>query len=296
MTASSTPLAEQIAAVARARAELEHAVFPRPAKPIVLAVANQKGGVGKTTSTVNLAVALAQAGMSVIVIDSDPQGNASTALGVEHRSGTPSTYNVLTGEKTLAECLVPCPEADSLQVCPATIDLSGAELELAATTQREFILHRAIGDYLSVNRDVDVMMVDCPPSLGLLTLNALVAADRVVVPIQAEYYALEGLSMLIQTINRIREYLNPRLMIGAIMLTMFDRRTNLSAEVAAELREYFPDLVLETVIPRSVKLSEAPSFGTSIFGHEARGAAAVAYKKAALELAERIAKVDETHG
>lgn len=296
MTASLTPLAEQIAATARARAELEHATFPRPAKPTVLAVANQKGGVGKTTSTVNLAVALAQTGMSVIVIDSDPQGNASTALGVEHRSGTPSTYNVLTGEMTLADCLAPCPEAETLKVCPATIDLSGAELELAATTQREFILHRAIADYLAVHRDVDVIMVDCPPSLGLLTLNALVAADRVVVPIQAEYYALEGLSMLIQTINRIREYLNPRLMIGAIMLTMFDRRTNLSAEVAAELRNYFPELVLETVIPRSVKLSEAPSFGISIFGHEARGAAAVAYKKAALELAERIAKVEEAHG
>ncbi|MDO5728407.1 MAG: AAA family ATPase [Actinomycetaceae bacterium] len=296
MTSSSTPLAEQIAAVARARAELERAVFPRPAKPTVLAVANQKGGVGKTTSAVNLAVALAEAGMSVIVIDSDPQGNASTALGVEHRSGTPSTYDVLTGELTLAECLVQSPQVEMLKVCPATIDLSGAELELAAKTQREFILHQAITDHLAVNRHVDVILVDCPPSLGLLTLNALVSADRVVVPIQAEYYALEGLSMLIQTINRIREYLNPRLTIGAILLTMFDKRTNLSAEVAAELRAYFPDIVLDTVIPRSVKLSEAPSFGTSIFGHDPRGVAAVAYKKAALELAQRIAKVEESNG
>lgn len=293
MTATSAPLADQIAATVRARAELEKAVFPHPRKPRVLAVANQKGGVGKTTSAVNLAVALAKAGLSVLAIDADPQGNASTALGIEHRTGTPSTYDLLTGNKRLVECAQQSPEVEKLLVCPATIDLSGAELELSARTRREFILADAVTEFLAVNRDVEIIIIDCPPSLGLLTLNALVAADHVVVPIQAEYYALEGLSMLIQTIHRIQEYLNPRLEIEAIVLTMFDRRTNLSAEVAAELREYFPDKVLDTVIPRSVKLSEAPSFGTSIYGHDPRGVAAVAYSMVALEIAQRLARVGE---
>lgn len=289
MTATSAPLADQIAATVRARAELEKAVFPHPKKPQVLAIANQKGGVGKTTTAVNLAVALAKAGLSVLAIDADPQGNASTALGIEHRVGTASTYDVLTGDKRLVECVYQSPEVNNLLACPATIDLSGAELELAARTRREYILADAIEEYLAVTRDVELILIDCPPSLGLLTLNALVAADHVVVPIQAEYYALEGLSMLMQTIHRIQEYLNPRLEIQAILLTMFDRRTNLSAEVAAELREYFPDKVLDTVIPRSVKLSEAPSFGMSIFGHDPRGVAAVAYSWAALEIAKRLA-------
>ncbi|MDO5720301.1 MAG: ParA family protein [Actinomycetaceae bacterium] len=293
MIATSAPLADQIAATVRARAELEKAVFPHPKKPRILAVANQKGGVGKTTSAVNLAVALAKAGLSVLAIDADPQGNASTALGIDHGIGTPSTYDLLNGSKRLVECVQQSPEVESLLVCPATIDLSGAELELSARTRREFILADALTEFLAVNRHVEIIVIDCPPSLGLLTLNALVAADRVVVPIQAEYYALEGLSMLIQTIQRIQDYLNPRLEIEAILLTMFDRRTNLSAEVAAELREYFPDKVLDTVIPRSVKLSEAPSFGTSIFGHDPRGVAAVAYSMAALEIANRLAGAGE---
>ncbi|MDO5049019.1 MAG: AAA family ATPase [Actinomycetaceae bacterium] len=296
MSTGSTPLADELARAARDRARLEQVTFPRPARPLVVAVANQKGGVGKTTSTVNLSVALAKAGLSVMVIDADPQGNASTALGIEHTQGTESTYDVLTGELSLEECLQPCEEADHLMVCPATIDLSGAELELSSLTQREFVLRRAVKDYLAVHRNVDVILIDCPPSLGLLTLNAFVAADQVIVPIQAEYYALEGLSMLIHTIEKIRDYLNPGLNIGAILLTMFDRRTNLSAEVASEIKRYFPDIMLESYIPRSVKLSEAPSFGVSIFSHDPRGQAATSYKAAAYELAQRWADLGDQNG
>ncbi|MDO5033825.1 MAG: AAA family ATPase [Actinomycetaceae bacterium] len=296
MTTGSSPLAEELARVASARAALENVVFPRPPRPLVAAVANQKGGVGKTTSVVNLSVALAQAGLSVIVIDSDPQGNASTALGIEHHQGTPSTYDVLSGSMSLEECLQPCGEAEKLLVCPATIDLSGAELELSSVTQREFVLRRAIKDYLAVHRDVDVILIDCPPSLGLLTLNSFVAADQVIVPIQTEYYALEGLSMLVGTVEKIRDYLNPDLRIGGILLTMFDRRTNLSAEVAEEIRHYFPGVVLETPIPRLVKISEAPSFGVSIFGHDPRGQGAVAYKAAAYELSLRWANLGVEDG
>lgn len=286
---SKESFADELARLAQERAELEGISFPHPSRAQVITVANQKGGVGKTTSAVNLAVALAQGGLKVIVIDSDPQGNASTALGIDHQPEVPSTYDVLRGDKELADCLYPSEESENLLVCPATIDLSGAELELSSAAQREYILRRALEIFLSVHRDVDVIIVDCPPSLGLLTLNAFVAADQVLVPIQAEYYALEGLSMLLGTIERIKEYLHPKLDIGGILITMFDRRTNLSSEVAEEIRRYFPEQVFKTVVPRSVKLSEAPSFGMSIFGHDPRGAAALAYKKVALELANRMA-------
>lgn len=296
MTTGSSPLADEIARSASLRAQLEGVVFPHPQRPLVVAVANQKGGVGKTTSVVNLSVALAQAGLSVVVIDSDPQGNASTALGVDHRPGTPSTYDVLSSAMSLAECLHACEESENLLVCPATIDLSGAELELSTVEGREFVLCRAIKDFLAVNRGVDVVLIDCPPSLGLLTLNSFVAADQVIVPIQTEYYALEGLSMLVNTVERIKNYLNPGLTIGAILLTMYDRRTNLSSEVAAEIKRYFPGVVLENYIPRLVKLSEAPSFGTSIFGHDPRGQGAVAYKAAAYELVSRWASLGVEDG
>lgn len=274
--------------------ELDNAVFSHPKQPVVLAVANQKGGVGKTTTTVNLAVALAQAGLSVLVIDSDPQGNCSTALGVEHHSGIPSTYEVLIGENSISQVTVACPESENLAVCPATIDLSGAELDLSARERREYVLHEAITGYLSERPDTEVVLIDCPPSLGLLTINAFAAADQVLVPIQAEYYALEGLGMLLNTINKIRDFLNPRLHIGAILLTMFDKRTNLATEVGKEIFQYFPNELLGTPIPRSVKLSEAPSFGTSIFAHDPRGIAALSYRKAALELSQRLTQYAET--
>lgn len=288
MATSKTPLADELSATAKLRAEMDNAVFKKPARPVVLAVANQKGGVGKTTSTVNMAVALAQGGLNVLVIDSDPQGNCSTALGVEHHTGIDSTYEVLIGEKQLSEVIVPCAESVNLKVCPATIDLSGAELDLSAQPRREFVLAEALESYFKEYPQTHVVLIDCPPSLGLLTINAFVAADQVFVPIQAEYYALEGLGMLLNTINKIKEFLNPKLHIGAILLTMFDKRTNLATEVGKEIFEYFPNELLGTAIPRSVKLSEAPSFGTSIFSHDPRGIAALSYKKAALELSKRL--------
>lgn len=290
MAVNNTPLADELSATAKLRAELENAVFPKPKKPVVIAVANQKGGVGKTTTTVNLAVALAQGGLNVLVIDSDPQGNCSTAFGVEHHTGIDSTYEVLIGEKELAQVLVGCEESANLRVCPATIDLSGAELDLSAKQRREFVLKGALDQYLTEHPKTHVVLIDCPPSLGLLTINAFAAADQVLVPIQAEYYALEGLGMLLNTVNKIRDYLNPNLHIGTILLTMFDKRTNLATEVGKEIYQYFPNELLGTAIPRSVKLSEAPSFGTSIFAHDPRGIAALSYKKAALELAKRLAK------
>lgn len=288
-----TPLARRLAENIRALAELERIEFARPRKTAVVAVANQKGGVGKTTSTVNLAVAMARGGLSVLVIDIDPQGNASTALGIDHPAGTASTYDVLTGEISLTQALQSCPESDLLQVCPATIDLSGAELELSTLADREYVLDKVLRSHLSTHRGVDVVLIDCPPSLGLLTLNAFVAAQHVLVPIQAEYYALEGVSMLMATVDRIREYLNPKLEIIAILLTMIDARTRLSADVEQEVRTYFPSLVLDATIPRSVKLSEAPSFGGSIFNHDPRGTGAIAYWKAALELASRLREAED---
>ncbi|MCS4485136.1 AAA family ATPase [Gleimia sp. 6138-11-ORH1] len=287
---NNTPLADELSATAKLRAELAEAVFPKPKQPTVIAVANQKGGVGKTTTTVNLAVALAKGGLNVLVVDLDPQGNCSTALGVEHHSGISSTYEVLIGENSLAEVLVDCAESENLKVCPATIDLSGAELDLSAQQRREFVLKEALDVYLAVNPETHVVLIDCPPSLGLLTINAFAASDQVLVPIQAEYYALEGLGMLLNTVNKIRDYLNPQLHIGTILLTMFDKRTNLASEVGKEIFQYFPQELIGTAIPRSVKLSEAPSFGTSIFGHDPRGIAALSYQKAALELANRLAK------
>lgn len=294
MATNNTPLADELSATMKLRMELDNAVFSHPKQPVVLAVANQKGGVGKTTTTVNLAVALAQAGLSVLVIDSDPQGNCSTALGVEHHSGIPSTYEVLIGENSISQVTVTCPESENLAVCPATIDLSGAELDLSARERREYVLYEAITGYLSERPDTEVVLIDCPPSLGLLTINAFAAADQVLVPIQAEYYALEGLGMLLNTIDKIRDFLNPRLHIGAILLTMFDKRTNLATEVGKEIFQYFPNELLGTPIPRSVKLSEAPSFGTSIYAHDPRGIAALSYRKAALELSQRLTQYAET--
>ena len=291
---SSTPFADRLMANTRALAELDATVFPCPKRTRIVTIANQKGGVGKTTTAVNLAVALAIGGLSVVVVDIDPQGNASTALGIDHRAGTASTYDVLTGESSLAECLQPCPEHEGVRVCPATIDLSGAELELSAEPMREYILQRALSEYLATHRDVDVVIIDCPPSLGLLTLNAFVAAHEVLVPIQAEYYALEGVSLLLTTIDRIREVLNPELAIIGLLMTMVDSRTNLATEVCSDVREHFPELTFSVTVPRSVKLSEAPSFGGSIFSHDPRGSGAVAYRTAALELARRLAERSAT--
>ncbi|MCI1642720.1 MAG: ParA family protein [Actinomyces sp.] len=267
---------------------LEEARFGRPTSPVVVTVANQKGGVGKTTSVVNLAAALVMGGLRVVVVDADAQGNASSALGIAHPAGTPSSYDVMVGQVDLAEVLQDCPDVPGLRVCPSTIDLSGAEIEMVDMPRRAQMLFDALESFLEGDPDVDVVLVDCPPSLGLVTLNALVAADKVLIPIQTEYYALEGLTQLWTTIDRIRQQLNPRLEVAGILLTMADRRTKLSEEVEAEVRRHFPDLTLRSVIPRSVRISEAPSYGQTVVTYEPRSTGAVAYRKAALELSLRL--------
>jgi chromosome partitioning protein len=287
-----TPLGDQVARDARLRAKLAGAVFVRPPGTRIIAVANQKGGVGKTSSAVNLAAALASAGLRTLVIDADPQGNASTALGVEHHAGALSIYDALLGHRELAEAVVASPGLSNLWCVPATIDLSGAEIELVAEPQREFRLHQAVTGLRHAMRSagqqpLDYILVDCPPSLGLLTLNAFVAAKEVLIPIQCEYYALEGLSQLLRTIDRVREALNSELAATAILLTMYDPRTNLARDVVREVRQHFPSLVLDAAIPRSVRISEAPSYGQSVITYDRNSTGALAYMQAALELTKR---------
>ncbi len=291
-TDESTPLAAQLAADARRRIELAGRRFPRPVDTRVLTVANQKGGVGKTTTTVNLAAALAQAGLNVLVIDNDPQGNASTALGIDHHSGTPSIYEVLVEDEELAAVVQHSARIPRLWCAPATIDLSGAEIELVSLVAREGRLRVAIDTYLEQRvaaglERLDYVLVDCPPSLGLLTVNAFVAAREVLIPIQCEYYALEGLSQLLKNVQLIKNHLNPSLHVSTIVLTMYDARTNLAHQVAAEVREHFPEQTLRTNVPRSVRVSEAPSYGQTVMTYDPGSTGALAYLAAAREIAER---------
>ena len=288
----STPLAAQLAVDARRRIDLAGRRFPRPARTRVLTVANQKGGVGKTTTTVNLAAALAQAGLNVLVIDNDPQGNASTALAIDHRAGTPSTYEVLVEDEELAAVVQPSPRIPRLLCAPATIDLSGAEIELVSLVARENRLRTAIDAYLRHRSEqgldqLDYVFIDCPPSLGLLTVNAFVAAREVLIPIQCEYYALEGLSQLLKNVQLIKNHLNPELHVSTILLTMYDARTNLAHQVAAEVREHFPEQTIRTTVPRSVRISEAPSHGQTVMTYDPGSSGALAYLAAAREIAER---------
>lgn len=288
--AGDTPLSDQITRNFQDREFLETAEFGVPASTRVIAVANQKGGVGKTTSVVNLAASFALAGLKVAVIDADAQGNASSAFGVAHGPGTPSTYEVITGQLSIGEVLQACPEMDNLWVCPATIDLSGAEIELVDLERREFRLADAVEYFVQAYQQIDLILIDCPPSLGLVTLNVMVAADEVLIPIQTEYYALEGLSQLWSTIDRISADLNPKLHVSTMLLTMADKRTRLSDEVEKEVRSHFPQQTLQTVIPRSVRVSEAPSYGQSVITYDPNGAGSLAYRKAAYELSHRLAK------
>ena len=254
----------------------------------VIAVANQKGGVGKTTTTVNIAAALALSGKSVLVVDLDPQGNASTALGIEHAEGTPNVYDVLTGGQPLDTIVRECPDISGLSGAPATIDLAGAEIELVAGDGREYRLRRAIDGYLATldarGATCDYVLIDCPPSLGLLTLNGLVAAREVLLPIQCEYYALEGLSQLLRTVDMVSSHLNPDLRVSAIVLTMYDGRTRLASQVVHEVRTHFGERVLDTVVPRSVRVSEAPSYGQTVLTYDANSPGSLAYREVAEQL------------
>ncbi|SNT15210.1 ParA family protein [Rhodococcoides kyotonense] len=261
--------------------------IPKPAQRRMLTIANQKGGVGKTTTAVNLAAALAIQGLTVLVVDLDPQGNASTALGVEHHSGVPSSYEVLLGEVTAREAIQKSPHSDRLYCIPATIDLAGAEIELVSMVAREGRLKTALADLKEV--DADFVLIDCPPSLGLLTVNALVAASEVLIPIQCEYYALEGVGQLLRNIELVQAHLNPVLHVSTVILTMYDGRTKLADQVAEEVRKHFGDAVLRAVIPRSVKVSEAPGYGMTVLDYDPGSRGAMSYLDAGRELAARSA-------
>jgi cobQ/cobB/minD/parA nucleotide binding domain protein len=265
--------------------------LPSPENPRIFVVANQKGGVGKTTSTVNVATALAFGGLNVLVIDIDPQGNASTALGIDHDPGTPGTYEVLLRGERIQDLAKQSPHTPNLHVLPATVDLSTAELELVNEPGRESRMKKALTAYIEES-GVDYVFFDCPPSLGLLTLNALVASNEIMVPIQCEYYALEGVSQLMRTIQRVKGNLNDRLQLTTVLLTMFDNRTNLSHEVAGEVRAHFGKETLDVEIPRSVRIAEAPSYGQSVLTYYPKSPGAVAYLKAAEEIA-RAATTEE---
>lgn len=276
-----------IFAAARQASEVLHGdapSLPRPTETRIITIANQKGGVGKTTSTVNLAAALALRGLGVLVIDMDPQGNASTALGVDHREGTPSSYELLMWEQAVEDLMQRSPHADRLFCIPATIDLAGSEIELVGLEHRERRLAEVLHQEDLASLGLDYVFIDCPPSLGLLTVNAMVAAREVLIPIQCEYYALEGVGQLLRNVDLIKQHLNPALDISTVMLTMYDGRTKLAEQVAGEVRKHFEDRVLKTVIPRSVKVSEAPGYGMTILQYDAGSRGALAYLDAAKEI------------
>lgn len=291
-TDDSSPLASQLASEHRRRERLSSRKLPKPTTTRYMTVSNQKGGVGKTTTTVNLAAALAIAGLNVLVIDIDPQGNASTALGIEHHADVDSIYDVLINDLALSDVVATCPNIDNLTVAPATIHLAGAEIELVSLVAREQRLRRALDQYAKYREEngmdrLDYVFIDCPPSLGLLTVNAFVAAREVLIPIQCEYYALEGLSQLLKNIEMIQKHLNADLTVSTILLTMYDGRTNLAAQVASEVREHFPDQVLQALIPRSVRISEAPSYQQTVITYDSSSTGALSYLEAAAEIAER---------
>lgn len=284
-----TPLARELADLTARRRALEEVDLELPTGTRIFTVSNQKGGVGKTTTAVNLAAALSSLGARVLVVDLDPQGNASTALGVPHSADIPSVYDVLIDEFPLADIIQTSPESPLLTCAPSTIHLAGAEIELVSQVAREHRMRSALDDYLAATENPpQFVIIDCPPSLGLLTINAFTAADEVIIPIQCEYYALEGLSQLLGNVKMIQKHLNPRLHVSTILLTMYDGRTRLAQQVAEEVRTHFPQEVLQTVIPRSVRVSEAPSFGQTVIAYDGQSAGAVAYREASVEIVRRM--------
>ncbi|SFR87946.1 chromosome partitioning protein [Microbacterium sp. cf046] len=283
-----SPIARELADLTARRRVLEDVSVRLSGRTRVITVSNQKGGVGKTTTTVNIAASLVAVGARVLVIDLDPQGNASTALGVPHTADIPSIYDVLIDDFPIADIVQTSPESPDLLCAPSTIHLAGAEIELVSQVAREHRLRTALDDYLAnLQERLDFVLIDCPPSLGLLTINAFAAAHELLIPIQCEYYALEGLSQLLGTVRMIQKHLNPRLKLSTILLTMYDGRTRLAQQVAEEVRTHFPEEVLATVIPRSVRVSEAPSFGQTVIAYDGHSAGAIAYREAAVEIIRR---------
>ena len=264
--------------------------MPSPIKTRIFTVANQKGGVGKTTSAVNIAAAMAMGGLKVLVIDLDPQGNACTALGVD-RNKTPGMYEVLVEEVDLSSTVQKVAGFPSLECAPANRELAGAEIALVTFVARESILKAALNKYLkereAIGDRLDYVIIDCPPSLGLLTINALTAAEEVLVPIQCEYYSLEGISLLMETLGKIQRALNPLVRVTTILLTMFDSRTRLANDVADDVRRHFPNELIDIPIPRAVRVSEAPSFNQTVMTYDATSPGAIAYMGAAREIARR---------
>ncbi len=261
-----------------------------PLKTRIFTVANQKGGVGKTTTAVNLAAALSMGGLKVLVIDLDPQGNASTAFGID-RVANEGIYEVLINDLPMANVVQKVANFPHLEIVAANSDLAGAEIQLVPTVAREFRLQSALQTFLIAKQNAgqrfDYVFIDCPPSLGLLTINALTAADEVLVPIQCEYYSLEGLSLLIQTLTEVQKRLNPKIILSTIVLTMFDSRTRLASDVAENVRKHFPEQLINTPIPRAVRVSEAPSYGQTVMTYDASSPGAVAYMSVAREIANR---------
>jgi chromosome partitioning protein len=286
---ADTPIATAAEAAVGVRGAATREAWPRPSRCRIMTIANQKGGVGKTTTAVNLAASLSQHGNRVLVVDLDPQGNASTALDVDHHVGVDSVYNVLVEELPMSEIVTEVVGMPGLFCAPASIDLAGAEIELVPMVAREVRLSRSI-EQLDIT-NFDYVLLDCPPSLGLLTMNAMAAAEEVLIPIQCEYYALEGLEQLLRTVEMVRGHLNPKLRITTILLTMYDGRTRLATQVAEDVRSHFGDVVLQTIIPRSVRVSEAPSYGKSVITYDPASSGAVAYAEAARELAYRAVTV-----
>ena len=291
MSGWDAPLLRELGENTRRLAALSTQQPPKPTQTRIFTISNQTGGVGKTTTTVNLAAALASKGLKVLVIDLDPQGNASTALGVPHQEGVKGIYEVLTEGTPLAKVIQPSTESPNLACIPATIDLAGAEIEIVTQIDRDKwhnLLKNSLEEYLAtIEVRPDYVIIDCPPSLGLLTINAFVAAREVLIPIQCEYYALEGLSQLLRNIDLIQKNLNPQLALSTILLTMYDSRTKLASQVVSDVREHFPSQTLNAVIPRNVRISEAPSFGRTVISHDPTSTGAISYMEAAVEIAFR---------